>query len=131
MEGRSSIGRLGLQVQNAGFIDAGFHGQITLELENQSGFPIVLKKGVRICQIVFVQMSQSAEKLYSGKSWWTKPSDCQSIRSGSGIFISLFFSQGTSALRLALELYWFRYFVVTALKLHLIGKEIYGKGKVL
>ena len=29
------------QVQNSGFIDAGFHGQITLELENQSGFPIV------------------------------------------------------------------------------------------
>ena len=49
VEGRSSIGSLGLQVQNAGFIDAGFHGQITLELENQSGFPIVLKKGVRIC----------------------------------------------------------------------------------
>ena len=41
VEGRSSIGRLGLQVQNSGFIDAGFHGQITLELENQSGFPIV------------------------------------------------------------------------------------------
>ena len=41
VEGRSSIGRLGLQVQNAGLIDAGIHGQITLELENQSGFPIV------------------------------------------------------------------------------------------
>ena len=67
VEGRSSIGRLGLQVQNAGFIDAGFHGQITLELENQSGYPIVLKKGVRICQIVFVQMSQAAEQPYSGK----------------------------------------------------------------
>ena len=67
VEGRSSIGRLGLQVQNAGYIDAGFHGQITLELENQSGFPIVLKKGVRICQIVFVLMNQSAEKPYSGK----------------------------------------------------------------
>ena len=67
VEGRSSIGRLGLQVQNAGFIDAGFCGQITLELENQSGFSIVLKKGVRICQIVFVQMSQPAEKPYSGK----------------------------------------------------------------
>ena len=62
VEGRSSIGRLGLQVQNAVF-----HGPITLKLENQSGFPIVLKKGVRICQIVFVQMSQSAEKPYSGK----------------------------------------------------------------
>ena len=67
VEERSSIGRLGLQVQNVGFIDAVFHGQITLELENQSGFPIVLKKGVRICQIVFVQMSQSAEKPYSGE----------------------------------------------------------------
>ncbi len=67
VEGRSSIGRLGLQVQNAGFIDAGFHGQITLELENQSGFSIVLKKGVRICQIVFVQMSQPAEQPYCGK----------------------------------------------------------------
>jgi len=41
VEGRSSIGRLGLQVQNAGFIDVGFHGQITLELENQSGYSIV------------------------------------------------------------------------------------------
>ena len=67
VEGRSSIGRLGLQVQNAGFFDAEFHGQITLELENQSGFPIVLKKGVRICQIVFVQMSRSAEQPYNGK----------------------------------------------------------------
>jgi len=67
VEGRSSIRGLGLQVQNAGFIDAGFRGQITLELENQYGYPIVLKKGVRICQIVFVQMGQSAEKPYSGK----------------------------------------------------------------
>ena len=53
VEGRSSIGSLNLQVQNAGFIDAGFHGQITLELENQSGFPIVLETKesgfVRLC----------------------------------------------------------------------------------
>ena len=67
VEGRSSIGRLGLQIQNAGFIDAGFHGQITLELENQSSYPIVLQSGVRICQIVFVQMSAEAEKPYCGK----------------------------------------------------------------
>ena len=67
VEGRSSIGRLGLKVQNVGFIDAGFHGQITLELENQSRFTIVLKKGVQICQIVFVQMSCSAEQPCNGK----------------------------------------------------------------
>ena len=41
VEGRSNIGRLGLQLENAGFIDTRFHGQKTLELENQSGFPIV------------------------------------------------------------------------------------------
>jgi dCTP deaminase len=34
--GRSSVGRLGLQIQNAGFVDSGFQGQITLELYNQS-----------------------------------------------------------------------------------------------
>ena len=67
VEGRSSIGRLGLQVQNAGFIDAGFHGQITLELDNQSAFPIILNKGVRICQIVFLKMENNAEKPYAGK----------------------------------------------------------------
>ncbi|MGA1599366.1 MAG: dCTP deaminase [bacterium] len=67
VEGRSSIGRLGLQVQNAGFIDAGFRGQITLELANQSEFPIVLTPGTRICQIVFVQMAEPAEQPYSGK----------------------------------------------------------------
>jgi dCTP deaminase len=67
VEGRSSIGRLGLQVQNAGFIDAGFVGQITLELENQSPFPIVLQPGVRICQIVFVKMLETAANPYAGK----------------------------------------------------------------
>jgi len=67
VEGRSSIGRLGLQVQNAGFIDAGFYGEITLELENQSRYPIILRKGIRICQIVFVLMSAEAQTPYCGK----------------------------------------------------------------
>jgi len=58
---------LGLQLKNIGFIDAGFYGQLTLEFENQSSYPIVLKKGVWICPIVFEQMSQSTEKPYSGK----------------------------------------------------------------
>ena len=40
VEGRSSIGRLGLQVQNAGFIDAEIHGQITLELEMNPDFQL-------------------------------------------------------------------------------------------
>lgn len=67
VEGRSSIGRLGLQVQNASFIDGGFHGKITLELENQSGYPIELKAGIRVCQIVYFRMTSPAEKPYCGK----------------------------------------------------------------
>ena len=67
VEGRSSIGRLGLQIQNASFIDGGFYGKITLELENQSCFPIELRAGIRICQIVFFKMTTAAENPYRGK----------------------------------------------------------------
>ena len=67
VEGRSSVGRLGLQVQNASFIDGGFHGKITLELENQSGFPMELHAGIRICQIVYFKMTTPAENPYQGK----------------------------------------------------------------
>ena len=67
VEGRSSIGRLGLQVQNAGFIDPGFEGQITLELKNQSGMDMILYEGMRICQIVYVKLSSKAQTPYQGK----------------------------------------------------------------
>lgn len=65
--GRSSVGRLGLQIQNAGFVDAGFQGQITLELYNQAEKPILLKAGVRICQIVFFQLDEPTCEPYRGK----------------------------------------------------------------
>lgn len=67
VEGRSSIGRLGLQVQNAGFIDPGFEGQITLELKNQSGMDLILYEGMRVCQIVYVKLSSKAQTPYQGK----------------------------------------------------------------
>ena len=67
VEGRSSIGRLGLQIQNAGFIDPGFEGQITLELKNQSGMEIILYEGLRICQLVYVKLSSKVETPYQGK----------------------------------------------------------------
>lgn len=67
VEGRSSIGRLGLQVQNAGFIDPGFEGQITLELKNQSGMELILHEGMRICQLVYVKLSSKVDTPYQGK----------------------------------------------------------------
>lgn len=51
--GRSSVGRAGLIVENAGWIDNGFEGNITLELFNLTNHDIILDEGMRICQIVF------------------------------------------------------------------------------
>jgi dCTP deaminase len=57
LSGKSSLARLGLQVHaTAGWIDPGFHGQITLEMSNLSSVPITLKPGMYIAQLVFMQM---------------------------------------------------------------------------
>lgn len=45
VEGRSSVGRLGLFIQNAGWVDPGFCGQITLELYNSNQVPIEVEVG--------------------------------------------------------------------------------------
>lgn len=63
--GKSSLGRLGLTVhQTAGFIDPGFHGQITLELVNLGSRPIVLTEGMRIAQLTIWTLDQPAERPY-------------------------------------------------------------------
>ncbi len=67
VEGRSSIGRIGLFIQNAGWVDPGFKGRITLELYNASSLPIKLEAGKRICQLVFCKMDRKAEVPYAGK----------------------------------------------------------------
>lgn len=67
VEGRSSIGRIGLFIQNAGWVDPGFEGQITLELYNANSLPIRLEAGRRICQLVFCNMDQAAAVPYKGK----------------------------------------------------------------
>ncbi|MBE3063871.1 MAG: dCTP deaminase [Spirochaetes bacterium] len=67
VEGRSSIGRLGLFIQNAGWVDPGFEGTITLELFNANRLPLRLASGRRICQIVFAFMDKATRTPYSGK----------------------------------------------------------------
>ena len=67
VEGRSSIGRIGLFIQNAGWVDPGFAGTITLELYNANRLPIRLTSGRRICQIVFARMDGPASRPYAGK----------------------------------------------------------------
>lgn len=53
VQGRSSIGRIGLTVQNVGFVDPGFHGHITLELVNESKNTILLRPNYPLAQLVF------------------------------------------------------------------------------
>ncbi len=67
VEGRSSLGRLGLFIENAGWVDAGFEGTITLEFFNANSRPIKIYPGMRICQLVFAKMNTPAERPYSGK----------------------------------------------------------------
>ncbi|NTW72524.1 MAG: dCTP deaminase [Eubacteriaceae bacterium] len=67
VEGRSSVGRMGLFIQNAGWVDPGFEGEITLELYNANRLPIKLQSNRRICQLVFACMDQAALNPYKGK----------------------------------------------------------------
>lgn len=80
VEGRSSIGRMGLFIQNAGWVDPGFRGRITLELYNANSLPIQLEAGRRVCQLVFCRMDAAARRPYAGKY------QGQSTTAGSRVF---------------------------------------------
>lgn len=67
VEGRSSLGRMGLFIQNAGWVDPGFKGEITLELFNANRCAIELRSGRRVGQLVFAQMDEAALNPYRGK----------------------------------------------------------------
>jgi dCTP deaminase len=68
VEGRSSLGRLGIIVHStAGFVDPGFSGTITLEISNLNRLPVALYPGMRVCQLAFEQMTSPAETPYNMK----------------------------------------------------------------
>jgi dCTP deaminase len=68
VEGKSSLGRLGLVVHStAGFIDPGFEGQVTLELANLLQVPIALYPGMPVCQLAIFMLSSAALTPYRGK----------------------------------------------------------------
>ena len=66
LEGRSSIGRLGLQVHvTAGFGDIGFCGNWTLELTCTQ--PVMVYPGMEICQIYYLRPAGHIAAEYHGK----------------------------------------------------------------
>lgn len=73
LEGKSSLGRLGLLIHStAGFVDAGFAGNLTLELSNVANLPITLYPGMKIGQISLFRMSSPAENPYGSSRLGSK-----------------------------------------------------------
>jgi dCTP deaminase len=74
VEGKSSLARLGLSVHiTAPTIHAGFEGRVRLEIVNHGHLPILLTKGMRICQLVFEQTLGTPAKAYVGQFLGQKP----------------------------------------------------------
>jgi dCTP deaminase len=69
VEGKSSLGRTGLIVATATQVAPGFKGSIVLELFNSGTVPLLLRPGMSIAQLVFVQTDRPLpdDWLYTGK----------------------------------------------------------------
>jgi dCTP deaminase len=65
--GRSSWGRLGLNIATATMVAPGFKGAITFEMVNLGTVPIALYPGTRIAQLVFHQLSKAEAQQYGNK----------------------------------------------------------------
>jgi dCTP deaminase len=73
LEGKSSLGRLGLLIHStAGYVDAGWDGQLTLEFSNVANLPITLYPGMKIGQISFMRMTTPADRPYGSDGLGSK-----------------------------------------------------------
>lgn len=68
LEGRSSLGRLGIVVHStASIFDPGWNGVVVMELGNLGRMPVALYPGMRICSMTFEELSSPAQVPYSSK----------------------------------------------------------------
>ncbi len=73
LEGKSSLGRLGLLIHStAGYVDPGWKGNLTLELSNVANLPIALYYGMKIGQISFFRMSSEVDRPYGSPELGSK-----------------------------------------------------------
>jgi dCTP deaminase len=73
LEGRSSLGRLGLLIHStAGYVDPGWKGHLTLELSNVANLPIALYYAMSIGQISYFKMSSPVERPYGSPELGSK-----------------------------------------------------------
>ncbi len=68
LEGRSSLGRLGIVVHStASIFEPGWEGVVVMELGNMGRMPVVLYPGMRICALTFEELTSVAEVPYNQK----------------------------------------------------------------
>lgn len=68
IEGRSSLGRLGIIVHGtASIFDAGWKGKPVMELGNLGVVPVLLWPGMRVCAFTFEELSSKADVPYTTK----------------------------------------------------------------
>jgi len=63
---RSSLSRIGVMLNNAGWIDPGFKGTITLSMFNSNNIPVKIKTGERFVQLILIRLDKESSG-YSGK----------------------------------------------------------------
>jgi len=68
LEGRSSLGRLGIVVHStASVFDPGWEGVVVMELGNLGRMPVALYPGMRVCALTFEELSSKADIPYNKK----------------------------------------------------------------
>ena len=73
LEGKSSLGRLGLLIHStAGYVDPGWNGYLTLELSNVANLPITIYPGMKIGQISFFRLTTPADAPYGSNEAGSK-----------------------------------------------------------
>jgi dCTP deaminase len=73
LEGKSSLGRLGLLIHStAGFVDPCWQGNLTLELSNVANLPITIYYGMPIGQLSFMRMDEPVENPYGARAVGSK-----------------------------------------------------------
>lgn len=74
VEGRSSLGRCGLNIATATTVHPHFTGCLTLELTNMGEVPISISPGMLICQLILHQLTGNAPRPdHSSHSGYRRP----------------------------------------------------------
>lgn len=69
LEGRSSLGRLGLIIHaTASMVKPGFAGFLTLEMSNISHLPVKLYPGMRIAQLALIELKTPSQQAYGASN---------------------------------------------------------------